>query len=199
MNATGQVTAGATVPTGSPLVVGLDLALSTTGVAGPGWVDHVRAGKGVVGAERLHAILVGAAKFYRRADLVVVEGAAFSRALQRGHDELAALRWLVRLDLWRRRIPCAVVPPDNRTIYATGKARWRGESPRQVKGRVRDAVAARYGVECEGPARYDEADAYVLTAMGRDWLGWPLAEVPPSHARALTGVAWPADVVAAAR
>ncbi|MFE7395161.1 hypothetical protein [Streptomyces sp. NPDC057557] len=181
-----------------PLVVGLDLALSITGVAGPGWTDHIRTGK-LSGAERLHTIASTAATFYRRADLVVLEGAAFSRALQRGHDELAALRWLVRIDLWRRKIPFAVVPPDNRTIYATGKARWKGETPRQVKGRVRDAVAERYGVECAGAARYDEADAYVLVTMGRAWLGHPLAEVPPTHARALAGVLWPDQPVPSAR
>jgi hypothetical protein len=81
--------------------------------------------------------------------------------------------------------------PHSRTIYATGKASWKGETSREVKGRVRDAVAIRYGVDCTGPRRYDEADAYILMAMGMAHLGHALAPVPDTHSRALAGVAWP--------
>jgi crossover junction endodeoxyribonuclease RuvC len=36
-------------------------------------------------------------------------------------------------------------------------------------------------------------------AMGMDWLGYSLAEVPKTHSRALKGVAWPTTTVAVAR
>jgi hypothetical protein len=186
-----------------PLVISLDIALATSGVAGPGWADHFRT-TGLAGEDRLQNILDTAASFYRDADLVIIEGAAYSRATQVGHDEMSAARWMIRCDLKRRRIPFAVVTPDSRTIYATGRARWKDEdgkklTPRQVKGKVRDEASRRYGIPFEGTARFDEADAYVLMAMGMDWLGYPLAEVPKTHSRALDGVHWPTQTVAVAR
>ena len=186
-----------------PLVIGLDMALITSGIAGPGWTDLIRTGNRR-GEERLAYVVDTAASFYRLADFVTIEGAAYSMAKQVGHDEMSALRWMIRCDLRRRGIPFAVVTPDSRTIYATGKARWRDDqgrklTARQVKGLVRDAVAAQYGIECSGTGRYDEADAYVLMAMGADWLGYPLVELPPTHRRALKGVPWPTGTVAVAR
>ncbi|MFJ9037421.1 hypothetical protein ACIRF8_12640 [Streptomyces sp. NPDC102406] len=186
-----------------PLVIGLDMALGTSGIAGPGWTDTIRTGN-LRGEQRLRFITDAAASFYRLADFVVIEGAAFSHAKQIGHDEMSGLRWMIRCDLWSRGIPFAVVTPDSRTIYATGKARWKDEqgrklTPKQVKGMVRDETAARYGISLTGTTRYDEADAYVLMAMAMDWLGHPLAEVPKTHSRALKGVPWPTTPVAVAR
>lgn len=184
----GMPTLPATGPT--PLVIGLDVALVTTGVAGPGWTDTIRTGTRR-GEQRLLCVVTTAASFYRNADFVVIEGPAYSKAAQAGHDELAAARWMIRCDLIKRGIPFAVITPDARTVYATGKARWKGETSREVKGRVRDAVAVRYGVDCTGPRRYDEADAYILMAMGMAHLGHPLAPVPDTHSRAMAGVSWP--------
>ncbi|MFE6866045.1 hypothetical protein ACFVFS_05775 [Kitasatospora sp. NPDC057692] len=182
--------AGTGAPAPTPLVIGLDVSLSCTGVAGRGWAEAIRSGR-LDGHERLAHQLREMQSYYRGADFVVIEGPAYSRAMQRGHDELAAIRWMVRHDLWRRSIPYAVVPPDNRTIYATGRARWTGETPAQVKGRVRDAAQQRYGVECTGPGRYDQADALILAEMGLAHLGHAGAVLPPTHTRALAGVAWP--------
>ncbi len=186
-----------------PLVIGLDIALITSGVAGPGWADHFRT-TGLAAEERLTHIVDTAATFYRNADLAVIEGAAYSMAKQVGHDEMSAARWMIRCDLRRRRIPFAVVTPDSRTIYAIGRARWKDEqgkklTPKQVKGKVRDEAALRYQQDFSGTARYDEADAYVLMAMGMDWLGYPLAEVPKTHSRSLKGVHWPTQTVAVQR
>jgi hypothetical protein len=173
----------------------LDVAIGTTGIAGADWTDHVRA-RGKTLHERFRQQIEGIGSFIGRADFVVIEGAAFAKARLQGMDQLSAMRWMVRQLLWERGIPYAVVPPNSRIIYATGKARWAGETPLQVKGRVRTAVVERYGVECEGPSRYDRADAFVLAAMGLDHFGWPLVEVEPTHRRALAGVEWP-DALAA--
>ncbi|RLV66310.1 hypothetical protein STAN_1831 [Streptomyces sp. CBMAI 2042] len=178
-----------------PLVIALDVAIGTTGVAGEGWTDHVHATATTLHG-RFQQQLDGIVSFIRNADKVVIEGAAFSKARLQGMDQLAAMRWMVRHELWRRGIPYAIVPPDNRTIYATGKARWKDEetgtrlTTTQVKGMVRDAVRDRYGVDCTGRWRYDEADAYVLLAMAYDHLGAPLAEVPQTHSRAVAGCDW---------
>ncbi|MFF6940419.1 hypothetical protein [Streptomyces lavendulae] len=177
-----------------PLVIGLDVALSASGVAGAGWTDKVRCTSPSRHA-RLSYQLDGLAEFYRNADYVVVEGAAFSRGNTQGADVLAAIRWMVRLDLWKRHIPYAVVTPTKRITYATGSTVHKDENGIRLKGPalkglVRDAVAERYGIHTEGVCRYDEADAYVLLAMGLDHLGHRLADVPPSHARALTGCDW---------
>lgn len=187
-----------------PLVIGLDIALVNSGIAGPDWTDHIRTGN-LRGEARLDAILDRASSFYRHADLAVIEGPSYGSAMQAGHDEMAAARWLIRLDLYRRGIPTAIVPPQSRTIYAVGAARPKHpESGRRLtaaeaKGAVRDAVAERYGIETSGPTRYDQADAFVLTAMGLHWLGYPLVELPASHSRALDGVAWPNTIPAVAR
>lgn len=191
--------ADATSPTPAgrrtPRVIGLDISLTSTGVAGAGWTDLIRP-RDRRGEDRLDFIVACVLDFCRSANFVAIEGPSYGSALQNGHDEMAAARWMVRCELRRRNIPYAVVPPDNRTIYATGRARWKGEDGRkltaaQVKGKVRDEVARRYGVELEGAGRYDRADAYVLLAMALDYLGNPLASVPATHSRALVKVAWP--------
>jgi hypothetical protein len=72
-----------------PVVIGLDIALVNSGVAGADWTDHIRTGA-LRDEARLDAILERAASFYRYADLVVLEAAAFSRGLNTGGDEMAA-------------------------------------------------------------------------------------------------------------
>ncbi|REE61473.1 hypothetical protein BX257_4052 [Streptomyces sp. 3212.3] len=178
----------------APLVIGLDPSLTCTGIAGDGWADALRF-KG-----RSHARLGWLRQEIRDrtrvADLVVIEGAAYGRGGQAGHHELAGLWWVITQDLWERDIPYAVVNPHSRTIYATGSANPAKEYPKEkrariAKGMVRDAVASRYGLECEGVGRYDKADAFILAALGLHWVGAPLAEVPDTHSRALDGVDWP--------
>ncbi|MFD6415960.1 hypothetical protein [Streptomyces sp. NPDC060194] len=185
-----------------PLVIGLDVAMSLSGVAGAGWTDHVRCSATNQHA-RFAAQLDGLASFYRHADYVLIEGAAYSKNNQ-GADALAAMRWMVRHDLWKRSIPYTVITPSKRITYATGSTVHYDETGARLKGDalkalVRAAVAERYGVLTEGRAKYDEADAYVLLAMGYDHLGHPLADVPPSHSRALAGCDWTAFDKAVAR
>jgi hypothetical protein len=179
----------------APLVIGLDVAMGISGVAGTGWTDHVRC-TATGQHERFAAQLKGLASFYRHAEFVVIEGAAYSKNNQ-GADALAAMRWMVRHDLWKRSIPYAVITPSKRLTYATGTTvhyddqgvRLKGAA---LKGLVRSVVAERYGIHTEGPAKYDEADAYVLLAMGLHHVGHPIAPVPDRNAKALDGCTWPA-------
>jgi Holliday junction resolvasome RuvABC endonuclease subunit len=165
-----------------PLVIGLDLSLTCTGIAGAGWTEHIR--PTTRGHQRLAFLLDEIGTFIRAADLAVIEGPSFGGGVKHRHEDLAGLRVMVRQWCWTHHIPYAVVPPSCRALYAAG----RGNAS---KGEVRTTVAERYGIELEGRARYDEADAYALLAMGLDWLGHPLAAVPEKNATALTGCQWP--------
>ncbi|MCX4540465.1 hypothetical protein [Streptomyces sp. NBC_01565] len=191
--ATGMTTLPAAGTNRRPLVIGLDVAIGASGVAGEGWTDHVRCTTTNTHS-RMAYQLDGLATFYRNAEYVVLEGAAYSKNNQ-GADALAAMRWMVRHDLWKRRIPYVVITPSKRITYATGSTVHKDEHGVRLKGPalkglVRSAVEERYGIRTEGVCRYDEADAYVLLAMALDHLGHELAEVPPSHARALVGCDW---------
>jgi Holliday junction resolvasome RuvABC endonuclease subunit len=166
-----------------PVVIGLDLSLTSTGVAGEGWTDRIRT-RGLRGDARLVYLLHAVRSFIRSADLVVMEGPAYGHAALAGHEDLAGLRVLVRVYCHQHQIPYAVVPPSTLKLYVAGYGR-------ASKGEVRSAVRDRYGIECEGPARYDEADAYSLVAAAYDWLGLPLAVLPDRQRAALDGVAWP--------
>jgi hypothetical protein len=195
--------AGPRPVTSAPKVIGLDVAMGITGVAGEGWTDYVKA-KGTSQHSRFEQQLNGIADHVRHAGFVVIEGAAYGHNNQ-GADALAAMRWMVRHYLWQRNIPYAVVTPGQRMIYAVGTAapvdpdtgkRLKGTD---LKAVLRRAVAETYGIDTEGPAKFDEADAYILMAMGLHWLGWPLAVVPDSHRRALESVRWPERAAVIAR
>jgi Holliday junction resolvasome RuvABC endonuclease subunit len=174
-------TAGAAGPT--PLVIALDLSLTSTGIAGEGWTDHIRT-KQLRGDERLDYLERGIASFIRSADLVATEGPSYGHSGVRLHEDLVYLRGWVRRYCYRHQIPYAVVPPSSLKLYAAGYGK-------ASKGEIRSAIADRYSVHTEGPARYDEADAYGVLAAARDWLGHPLAEVPERQRRALDGCQWP--------
>lgn len=185
----------ATVAAGPrPLVIALDAATIVTGTAGVGWTDYVHAPAKNL-HERFAQQLDGCASFYRHAEYVVIEGAAFSKN-NTGADALAAMRWMLRQDLWKRGIPYAMVNPQSVKVYATGQTQPAVSFPKKDrylvgKGMVRDAVHARYGLLTEGKHRYDQSDAYVLLALGLHSLGHVLAEVPDAWAeQALRGVEW---------
>ncbi|WP_237330115.1 hypothetical protein [Streptomyces sp. BA2] len=181
----GQLPASAVRDDAVPLVIGLDLSLKCTGVAGAGWTDFIRPKK-LTGHARLKFLIDEVTSFIRRADLVVIEGPSFGGGVKHRHEDLAGLRVMVRHACWRRDIPYAIAPPSCRALYAAGKGN-------ACKGEVRTSVADRYGIELEGVARYDEADAYALLAMGLHHLGHPLADVPEKNASGLEGCQWPAS------
>lgn len=173
-----------------PLVIGLDLSLTSTGVAGVDWAEALKPRH--KGHRRLSWLRSEIWDRTKNADLVVVEGPAYGRGSQAGHHELSGLWWMITHDLWRRDLPYAVCPPKVRAMYATG-------SGNAGKGEVRDGVRRHFGVECDGASRYDKADAVTMAVLGAHWLGYPVADLPASHTRALGSVAWPANVPVVAR
>lgn len=164
-------------------IIGLDLSLTNTGVAGNGWTESIPTGTRR-GHERLQFIREAVADYTRMADFVVIEGLGFGHDTDRAG---AGLSWIIRHDLWRRDVGYGLVPPSNRMMYATGK----GQAD---KDKVLLAMARLFEWFAGGN---DEADALVLAAMGYDWAGAPLAKVPETHRRALKGCKWPGSLKAA--
>lgn len=170
----------------NPRVVGLDLSLTSTGIATPAGVYRVTS-KGSRGdtliqrQERLNRLLLRIMELTHEADLAVIEQPAYSRTQGSQHDR-SGLWWLVVDALLYRSVTVVEVAPTARARYATG----RGNAG---KDEVLAAVVRRYpNATINGN---DEADAYVLMAMGLDCLGCPVVEVPKAHREALDKVAWP--------
>lgn len=165
-------------------VLGLDLSLTSTGIARRRTVGRLTPPKGQSGLVRLRWIRERVLEAAAGADLVVVEGLAFSSNTGKA-AERAGLWWLVADALDTAGIPVAVAPPASRCRYATGK----GNAPKDA---VLAAAVRRFpDVDVTGN---DQADALWLCAMGCEYLGAPLADMPALHRQALSGVAWPLSV-----
>ncbi|RCV51187.1 hypothetical protein [Marinitenerispora sediminis] len=168
-------------------VIGLDLSLTSTGVASSlGWTERVKSqpGSGDVFG-RLRSIRARVLDFAKGADLVVVEALAISRQTGQ-HLTRAGLWHLVMEAVDSTGVPWAAVTPTSLKKYATGKGN-------AGKDEVLLAAARRFpDWEVSGN---DEADALVLAAMGADWLGEPIAPMPATHRAALAKVTWPEVVV----
>jgi Holliday junction resolvasome RuvABC endonuclease subunit len=169
-----------------PHILGLDLSLTGTGrcrlsVAHDPIVQTTKTK--FTGHERLQWI-IDTTGIHSKLDLVVLEGPAYSRqAGQAGHHERAGLWWLIAHRLWLARIPYAVVPPNVRAKYATGKGN-------AGKDEVLASVIKRYG-HLVDVADNNQADALILAAMGAHHLGAPLVDVPKLNATALEAAKWP--------
>ncbi|MDX3074590.1 hypothetical protein [Streptomyces sp. MI02-7b] len=166
-------------------VAGLDISLTSTGVATLGGTIAIP-----TTGRRRDTLVERRTRLRHIADTVVTEVGTVDLACIEGPShhsvggsvwDRGGLWWLVVDALVAREIPVAVIPPMSRAKYATGKGNAR-------KAAVLDAAQRRYGAVC---ATDDEADALVLRAMGLDWLGQPLTEVPEGHRAALGGCQWP--------
>jgi crossover junction endodeoxyribonuclease RuvC len=190
----------------APRVVGIDLSLTCTGIAVPGYDPNVqgytvaikkpsgqRPENGWSELRRLRwmrsRVLAEVRRFSGGVDsgfscpvLVVLEGLAFGSKSPHAMTR-AGLWWMVLdgLDAMPG-VSVAVASPASRAKYATGK----GNAGKDV---VMREVARRFPFFDGGE---DEADALVLRSMGLDHLGVPLAEMPKAHRDALAAVGWPA-------
>lgn len=163
-------------------VLGVDLSLTSTGIAQRRTVGRLTPPKGVTGLDRLRWIRQHVLVASAGVDLVVVEGLAFSSNTGKA-SERAGAWWLVVDALDAAGLSVAVVPPASRCRYATGK----GNAPKDA---VLAAACRRFpDVDVTGN---DQADALWLAAMGCEYLGAPMVELPVAHRQALSGVAWPA-------
>lgn len=174
-----------------PRVVGLDLSLTSSGVAvikgGDVGLARVQPGDKLGGHARIDYVRahVWGLTGPDETDLVVIEGPSYGSVTGKQHER-AGLWWIVTRMLWRAGTPYAVVVPAALKKYALGKGSGKGTDKDQVLA----AVVRRYPTaDVDGN---DVADALVLAAMGADHLGCPLAPVPQANRAALAGVSWPA-------
>lgn len=176
------------VPPASPKVIGLDLSLRSTGVAGRDWALTIAGPKLPDDAPierhwaRLRHMRARLLEYIDSADLLVLEAPAYSKGADPGSHERAWLWWAVAGRCFAREIPLALVSPGTLKVYATGDGRASKEDVVQQTQRRRPDVQFRGN---------DQADALTLAAMGLDALGHAPVELPQTHRRALASVDWP--------
>lgn len=177
-------------------IVGLDLSLTSTGVALIAGNDistyRVRS-KGSKDASiadtalRLDTIaqfVIGWAtdEWSLGLDLAVIEAPSFGSRNGSQHER-GGLWWKVAGILWEMDVPIATVAPTTRAKYATG-------SGKADKDEVLAAAIKRYpAAEITGN---DVADAVVLAAMGARHLGVPVEDsLPAKSLEAMATAKWP--------
>lgn len=165
-----------------PRIAGLDLSLTSTGVAlverghPPQSVALGSEGKATATLPQRHRRLtlladkiIDATTLQGPPDLVVIEAPAYSRGTGHMHDR-SGLWWLVVSRILTLGYPLIEVGPNLRAKYATGKGN-------AGKAAVMIAVTRRYP-DCDFTTD-DEADALVLAAIGSRLLGHPLEDSLP--------------------
>lgn len=160
-------------------VVGMDLSLRSAGfsdgcasfVEQPPTTDVIERRLDDI-VERAVGFTCGTFGWAQTASLVVIEDSAFSRKGP-GHEELAALRLMVRTALWKLGVPFTTLAPSSLKLWATGDGR-------AEKSMVVDAMNRRFGLSVNHvklkDGRTDMADAYALAAYGYEKTGHPLIE-----------------------
>lgn len=170
----------------TPVGVGLDLSLSSTGIAlADGTVTMVKT-EPLRGMERIERVRSAVANALEPMNgrgktecLVAVEGYAPTHiGTAIGAGELGGV---IRHMLWRQAIPFAVVTPGSLKLYATGHGN---------ASKTGMVIAARERLGYEGQW-HDEADALWLRCVALDLLGAPPAVVPKAHRRALSAIQFP--------
>lgn len=176
-------------------VVGVDSSLTATGVAhSSGWCKVIGYKKArakdpgitqlphLARREALHELCHAITDTIGRPDLAVLELPAVSRSGGGAHER-GWLWWQIYNYLASLDIPTALLTPNQRALYATGKGT-------AAKGAVIDAVSRRFPDWATG-GNDNAADAVALMAAGRDWLRKPITDMPKSHRAALDKAVWP--------
>lgn len=166
-----------------PDVIGLDLSLTSTGMAyGDATVSFQPKTKGM---QRLQEIMRGVFDIARSLPdpFVVVEGYSFSSRNSHAHA-LGELGGVIRYHLWQAQVPYVDVPPTCRAKFATGKGN-------AGKAEVVSAVSARTGRTWIGKGAEDECDAWVLQEMGLAHFNIPRHQWPAANLSTLSTIEWP--------
>jgi crossover junction endodeoxyribonuclease RuvC len=178
----------ASMPAGPAHVVGLDLSLTSTGIACAHGARTIESAgkKGATLAQRQQRlrhlrtqIIAGVALCagqQRDPDLIVIEGPSYSSKNAGSAHERSGLWWLL-IDVFTIRGWRVIeAAPSTRMKYATGKGMV-------AKELVFAAAIKRLPIDVNNG---DEADAAWLCAIGHALLGAPLVQLPAAHRDALT-------------
>jgi Holliday junction resolvasome RuvABC endonuclease subunit len=169
-----------------PIVVGLDLALGNTGVALPdGTTSLISTMASDTYGERLTHIRQTIETF-RCADLLVIED--LPKNVRFGGVDLGMVHGVVRTAIHEWGTPALFVPPGSLKSYATGKGN-------ASKTDIGHELIKRFDVDIRDD---NEADAFVLRAIGLDILGHPLVKLPATHRAPLAKLTLPASLRGAA-
>lgn len=184
-----EVVSTLAAPAGHPRVIGLDLSLTSTGIAGADWAQTLETWslprKGATRAQRWARMRAARAQilpFIDSADLVVQESPAYSTGDMPGSQDLGWLWWAIYGRCAAREIPWVEIGTATLKVYATGDGRASKEDVVQQVQKHRPGLAFRGS---------DQADALTLAAMGLDALGHPPVMLRKSHRRALDSITWP--------
>lgn len=161
----------------NPRIIGIDPSITATGIvdAAGNWstVHATDRGDG-----RLRWIYNAVRDAAQEASLAVVEDLpvhAHSAGL------LGMAQGVLRLALMRASVPYVLVPPATLKKYATGK----GNADKPM---MRAALRDRLGIDLRDD---NQVDAFWLRAMGLDWMGDPMMQLPADQRAVLRKLAWP--------
>jgi crossover junction endodeoxyribonuclease RuvC len=120
-------------------------------------------------------------------DLVLIEGPAHGVGRQRGTWDRSGFWWYM-VDWFachtQAGIPVVEVPPATLKKYATGNG---------AAGKEAVLVAAVRRFPTVDVNTNDEADALWLAAIGSQYVGQPIVELPKTHLAFLNKIRWPQD------
>lgn len=166
-------------------VLGIDTSLTGTGLARPDGSLYTVKSNPSGGAvadrhDRLTAIVQTVVDGAIALELAVIEQPAYSRNAGSMHDR-SGLWWLVVHRLFDLGVPVLEVPPTSLKKYATGKGT-------ATKGDMRMALYKRAGLDIGDD---NQVDAWWLRALGHDFTGHPLVELPEANRSALAKLLTP--------
>lgn len=162
-------------------VLGLDLSLTSSGVAMPDGTLHTIRTTRSDGDRRLRDIADTIGQTLHGVDLAVVEDLPTHA---HGAGIVGQVHGAVKVELIRAGVPYLLVAGASLKVFATG----RGNSP---KPELRMELFKRTGIDVTDN---DQVDAAWLRLLGLDLCGQPELDLPKTHRRALDKLALPEGV-----
>lgn len=171
----------------APQVLGLDLALTCTGVALPDGSTYRLRTRPREGDRRLLVIRdeIRAVLNKYAVDLVVLEDLPWAA---HGAGVTAMVHGVVKVELLAADVPYALIAPATLKSYAC-------DNGRAEKDWMAAAAFLHAGVEFADDRGGDQCDAWWLRAAGLDWYGHPLVALPAAQRERLHKAKWPLGVV----
>ncbi|MFE0376217.1 hypothetical protein ACFW1M_11635 [Streptomyces inhibens] len=174
-------------PRPRPRIIGLDLSLTSTGVALPDGTTYrikTRPQDGdhrlVIIRDNLRRMLATRAPVH----LAVVEDLP-RNAMAAGVTGM--VQGIARCELSDAGVPVAYVVPATLKSYAA-------DHGRADKARMADAAYLAAGIQFTDDPGGDQCDAWWLRAAGHDWWGDPIFTLPAAQRARLAKAKWPAGV-----